>query len=69
MNNWETTEVWYASEWDVWMVTAWTAEGAQVGESEAYNLKVDAVHTAQGYLDSDRCEVVEVYTKAGNLQK
>ena len=64
---WNTTEVHYAPEWQVWMVTAYTAEGAQVGDSETYTLKEDAVHTAQGYKDSERCARVEVYTKAGKL--
>ena len=66
-DTWNVTEVHYSSEWQVWMVTAYTSEGAQVGDSETYTFKEDAVHTAQGYKDSDRCDRVEVYTKAGKV--
>jgi hypothetical protein len=66
---WEITEVWYASEWDVWMVTAYDDEGNQVGDSEYEHRKLDAEDTARAYLDSDRCERVRIKGKDGMIQR
>ena len=69
IDQWTTTHVWYSPDWDVWMVTAFTPRGHQIGESDTYTLKDDAVDMAKAYLDSDRCESVEVYGKNRKLQR
>ena len=66
---WEITEVWYASEYDVWMITAYDDEGNQVGDSEYEYGKIDAEDTAQAYLDSDRCERVRIKGEDGMIQR
>lgn len=66
---WEITEVWYAPEWDVWMVTAYDDEDNQVGDSEYEYRKLDAEDTARAYLHSDRCESVRIKGKDGMIQR
>ena len=66
---WALTEVWYAREWDVWATTAYDREGNQVGESEFDSRKVDAEDTAFAYLDSGRCNIVQVKGKNGLVQQ
>jgi hypothetical protein len=68
-DHWALTEVWYSEEWDVWMTTAYDREGNQVGESEADFRKADAEDTAFAYLDSGRCNIVQVKNKKGIVQQ
>ena len=66
---WALTEVAYLAEWDVWATTAYDREGNQVGEPEFDRLKVDAEDTAFAYLDSGRCNIVQVKGKNGLVQQ
>ena len=64
-DRWGYTEVHYSTEWNCWLVTAYNGNGSQVGDSDTEYRKADAIDTAQGYLDSGRCDAIHVYTKAG----
>lgn len=67
--DWMTTEVWYCEEYSTWVITPYDANGGIAGDSEYQYRKVDAVDSAQAYLDSGRCEVVLVYTKTGKQNR
>tara|TARA_R110000772_G_scaffold116878_3_gene222094 strand:- start:1095 stop:1325 length:231 start_codon:yes stop_codon:yes gene_type:complete len=71
MNNdrWEVSEVWFCAEEQSWVVTAYDYDGNIVGESDYSYLKVDAIDTAEMYLQSDRCGAVKIFTKDGRLQR
>ena len=64
-DRWAYTNVHHSSEWDCWLVTAYDGNGDQVGDSETEYRKVDAIDTARAYLQSDRCDAVHIFTKAG----
>lgn len=66
---WALTEVAYLPEWKVWATTAYDREGNQVGESEFDHRKVDAEETAFAYLDSGRCNIVQVKSKRGIIDQ
>ncbi len=64
-----TIKVWFErDEWRLWAVTWHDKEGNQLGESEWYVTKCEAVDTAIAYLDSDRCDMVCVNLRDGKLQ-
>jgi len=64
-----TIKVWFErDEWRLWAVTWHDKEGNQLGESEWYAKKCEAVDTAIAYLDSDRCDMVCVNLRDGKLQ-
>ena len=65
--SWDRGEVWWSPEWQVWGLTAYTAAGDQVGDTEWFSLKSDAVADAGLYVDLGRCERVVVYTKNGKI--
>ena len=67
-DRWEYINVHHSAEWDCWLVTAYDKNDDQVGDSETEYRKEDAVGLARAYLDSDRCDVIFVYTKNGKLQ-
>ena len=67
-DQWAYTNVHHSAEHDCWYVTAYDGSDDQVGDSETEYRKVDAVDLARAYLDSDRCEAIFIYTKAGGLQ-
>lgn len=68
-DRWSYTKVHHSEEWDCWLVTAYDDKDDQVGDSDTDYRKSDAINTAQGYLDSDRCDEVRVYNKYGELQR
>lgn len=68
MTNWATTEVFYNEEWSSWGVQALDDCSIQIGSVEWFCRKSDAVDTAKAYLDSDRCELVIVFTKLGKAK-
>lgn len=68
MTNWATTEVFYNDDWSSWGVQALDGRSVQIGDAEWFYRKSDAVDTARAYLDSDRCELVIVFTKAGKAK-
>ena len=63
--SWAYINVHHSAEHDCWYVTAYDANGDQVGDSDTEYRKADAIACARAYLDSDRCDAVHVYTKAG----
>ena len=68
-DRWAYTNVHHSAEWDCWLVTAYDANGDQVGDSDTEYRKVDAIDTAQAYLDSDRCDEIRVYFRNGTHQR
>ena len=69
VDTWAYTTVHHSEEWDCWLVTKYYANDDQGGNSETYYRKTDAIHTAQGYLDSERCDEVRIFTRYGSLQR
>lgn len=67
-DRWAYTSVHYSAEHECWYVTAYDSNDDQVGDSDTEYRKVNAINTAQAYLDSDRCDAIFIYTKAGKLQ-
>lgn len=59
-----TIRVWWCKEWQSWGVSWQDAEGNQLGDSEWYHLKRDAVDMARAYRDSDRCHNLVIQTRA-----
>jgi len=58
--------VWFESdEWKLWAVTWLDKEGNQLGESEWYSTKADAVNMAKAYFHSGRCDILQIFTKDG----
>ena len=61
--------VWWCQEWMSWGVTwygipdCYGAEDMQIGESEWYASKSEAVDMARAYRDSGRCETLEIGTR------
>ena len=66
---WVNTIVHHSAEWDCWLVTAFDMNGDQVGDSDTEYRKADAIACAQAYLDSDRCDAIEIRTKDGQFQR
>ena len=66
-DRWVNTIVHYSAEWDCWLVTAYDMHGNQVGDSDTEYRKVNAVACAQAYLDSDRCDAIEVRKRSGEF--
>jgi hypothetical protein len=62
---WSYINVHHSAEWDCWLVTAYDDNGDQVCDSEYEYRKLDAISTAQAYLDSNRCDAIHVFTKTG----
>jgi hypothetical protein len=63
-DRWAYINVHYSVEHQCWYVTAYDENGDQAGESDTDYRKVDAISTAQAYLDSGRCDAIHVFTKA-----
>ena len=69
MKTWALTEVAYLPEWEVWVTTAYDRAGNQVSEAEYDHRKADAEDTAFAYLDSGRCNIVQVKNKRGLIDQ
>jgi hypothetical protein len=65
---WALTEVSYLPDREMWSTTAYDREGNQVRESE-FHRRVDAEDTAFAYLDSGRCNIVQVKSKRGLIDQ
>ena len=71
MDKWEETRVWWDDNYKSWVVTSFDSEGNTVSTEgyndhyEFYGYKSDAVHTAQGYKDAERCNKLVIETKKG----
>ena len=61
--------VWWCREFNSWGVTwygipgCYGADDMQIGDSEWYYSKKDAVDMAKAYRDSGRCETLEIGTR------
>ena len=66
-DTWDRTEVWWDDKWKLWGVTAYTADGDQVGATEWCVTRSEAIDDASAYIESGRCKRTVVYTKAGNV--
>lgn len=64
---WSYSVVHHSQEWDCWLVTAYDAEHDQIGDSDTFYRKAEAVDMARAYIESDRCDVARIYAKDGRL--
>ena len=61
-----TIKVWFErDEYRLWAVTWKDKEGNQLGESELYSTKAEAVDMAKAYFHSGRCDILQIFTKDG----
>ena len=65
---WSHMEVRWDRNYEMWAICAVTADDKEVGEREYCTLQADAICDAGAYVESGRCERVEVYTKWGKLR-
>lgn len=56
--------VWFEGNW-IWAVTWLDKEGNQLGKSERYATKAEAVDMAKAYFHSGRCDILQIFTKDG----
>lgn len=63
MDKCKIIHVWFCPEWRSWAVTWEDADGNQLGESEWYHSKADAVDMARAYRDSGRCDRLQISTR------
>ena len=68
-DTWSHMEVRWDRHLEMWAICAVTADDKEVGEREYYTVQADAIIDAKAYVQSDRCERVEIYTKWGKLSK
>ena len=62
---WDYNEVWWDDSWELWGLTAYTADHDQVGDTEWFMRKADAIEDSGLYIELGRCKRTVVYTKAG----
>lgn len=68
-DTWSHMEVRWDRNYGMWAICAVTEDDKEVGEREYYTVQADAIIDAKAYVQSDRCERVEIYTKWGKLSK
>ena len=66
---WSHNDVWFCRDYDMWGLTAFDAEGNQVGDTEWFTLQAHAVTDGIAYTASGRCDRTDIYTKWGKLRR
>ncbi len=67
-DTWSHMEVRWDCNYKMWAICAVTADDKEVGRREYCTLQADAISDALLYVETGRCERVEVYTKWGKLR-